>query len=377
MTLVLIGLFFAALPASNPSAHAQELNAWLKKAELGPYAPTEEDWDAVYERAKAEPPLLVYMSTSRVTLKVDTFREQWPGVEVEGQYIRQADLLPRLEREWSAGVWNVGVLNMSGPETFAYLPLGSYVSYVPPEYRDLYPERYQEPVFISAISLTGWAYNPDVSPDGPPFASLWDLTTEEFRERVILEDPTRSSGTATWLMAIVSKADELQADYEARFGEPLQLRERDAGFEWLRRLLENRPHVFTTWRDGAEILTNSDEPMVADMNFIRMADVHDGTFNMEFVRGVTPASAVANPRWYAIGTHNRSPNAAKLFIRSMMTEEAGSPFFDRGFLSPRADWKPSMPWMQSVTDITFWDADPDFLLREGPDVMDFWLLFAP
>jgi len=377
--IVIVGLVCVLLYNGGlcSSTQSNDLDTWLKEAALGQYAPEEEDWDAVYEAAKGEPPLQIYMSTSRVKLFADSFKKQFPGVKVEDLYIRQADMIPRLNREWQAGVWNVGVLNLSDPSSPYQIPKGSYVSYVPPEYRNLYLEKYRKPVFSNAQSLRGFMYNPELSPDGPPFKSIWDLTTEKFRGKVILSDALRASGIVQQFVTIMQHTDELTADYEARFGEPLKLRERDAGFEWLRRLLENKPHIVVSWKDAAEALTKSKEVMVAEMNFIRMANVGDGTYNMKFAMGITPVDAVAVSRWFAIGAFNKSPNASKLFIYAMMSEEAGRPFFDRGFLNTQYGWKPTKEWMKPITKIKYWDMDPDFYLNNKDKILDLWTEYAP
>ena len=377
--IVIVGLVCVSLYSGGlcSSAQSTDLDTWLKEAALGPYAPEKEDWDAVYEAAKEEPPLLVYMSTSRIALFVESFRAQFPGVEAEELYIQQVDMLPRLNREWEADVWNVGVINLSDLASPGELPKDSLISYVPPEYRDLYPEKYQEPVFTTAQSLRGFMYNPDFSPEGPPFTSLWDLTTEEFRGKVILTDLLVASGIAQQFITIVQHADEMAADYEARFGKPLELRERDAGFEWVRRLLENEPTIVGDWREQAEAVTNAKELMVSEMNYIRMANVWDGEYNMKFVKGITPVDAVAVPRWFAIGAFNSSPNAAKLFIHCMMTEEAGRPFFDRGFLHTRLGWEPTQEWMKDITEITYWDMEPESYWDYHPEVLDLILQYAP
>ena len=298
-------------------------------------------------------------------------------MRVEEVYIAQSDLIPRLEREWRAGVWNVGVINLSRPESYAFLPEGSLISYVPPEYRDKYPQEYQEPVFYTARTLRGWIYNPDLSPDGPPFQSLWDLTTEKFRGKIVLEDPLNSSDLELQLITIVANADALAADYEARFGEPLKLREKNAGYEWLRRLLENQPRITRSWRENMEIVTNSKEIVVADAQTIRMANVVDGTYNAMVAKGITPVDTQAGYRWYAIGAFNKSPNAAKLFIKTMLTEEAGAVFYEQGFLSTDPEWRPTVEWMEMLLDLTYWDPDPEFVLEHGPEVIDFWLMYAP
>lgn len=357
-------------------AGAQNLDDWLREYGLGAYAPAVEDWDAVYAAAQTEPPLVVYASTSRVHSFIQSFQEQWPGLTADAVQTGGSDMIERLNREWQAGLRNAGVIDLAGPESHAAIPAGSFVAYLPPELVAVYPEQYVDPVLTVAVSLSGWAYNPERSPSAPPFESLWDLTTEEFRGRVVLTDPIASSSAGEQLVGTVARADELAADYERRFGEPLQLQERDAGFEWLRRLLNNDPVVVNDWRPAAEILTNNSELMVAQMNFIRMSSTLDGTYSMEFASGITPVDAVAAPRWQAIGAFNPSPNAAKLFIRTMMTVEAGRPYFSEGFMSPRADWNPEEEWMQLLVELDYWDPDPEFTAQRSHEVIDFWLLHS-
>ena len=44
---------------------SSEVGAWLEAAKLGPFAPSEEDWDAVYEAAKKEGKVVVYSGSSK------------------------------------------------------------------------------------------------------------------------------------------------------------------------------------------------------------------------------------------------------------------------------------------------------------------------
>ena len=117
--------------------------------------------------------------------------------------------------------------------------------------------------------------------------------------------------------------------------------------------------------------------MVAEMNFIRIANVRDGNYNMEFATGITPVDAVAVPRWFAIGAFNKSPNSSKLFVYSMMSEEAGRPFFDRGFLNTQSGWKPTQEWMKPITKISYWDMDSEYYLSVVDEILDLWTRYAP
>jgi iron(III) transport system substrate-binding protein len=75
--LVLLGLVGAAQGLSP----AQD--AWLKAAGLGPYQPATEDWQAIYEAAKAEGKVVIYSLSSRIYQVVDAFKAAYPGIEVE------------------------------------------------------------------------------------------------------------------------------------------------------------------------------------------------------------------------------------------------------------------------------------------------------
>lgn len=372
----LLAALLCALPLTAV-ADEEARDAWLKEAQLGPYLPESEDWDAVAALAAEEPPLLVFMSTSRVERILELFSEKYPEVEVEGLYSRQPELIERVTREFQAGLSDVGIIEFADASTVSLLPEGSLVTYIPQEVAHLYPEDYKEP-FQYASYYYGWGYNPLVSPDGVPFESIWDLTTEEFRGKLILEDPVRSLDTHKYLTNIVARPDEVAADYEATFGEPLEISEADAGFEWLRRLLENEPTVVSAWREAADILhENPEKMMVSGLNFARMSNVQDGTYNMAFATSITPVETIEITRWAAINAFSKSPNAAKLFIRELIDGPVAAPILEHGFSSPKQGWDTSVDWMQPMLSMTSWPIDVDYMIQRGHEVVDFWLLYGP
>jgi iron(III) transport system substrate-binding protein len=363
----------AALMAA-PAAAAADLDAWLQEAQLGPYAPAEEDWDAIYEAARAEPPLQVYMTTSRVNQPIPDFLEQYPELEVEGIHIPAAEMMERVRRERQARIYAAGILHTDDPERYLEVFGEELVTYVPPELQELIPAQYRDPLLIYRFLPTGWTYNPDTFPDGPPMESLWDVTTEEFRGRALLADPMRTGSVLTYLVSVVGRAAELEQEYERRFGEPLELSEKDAGYEWLSRLLRNDPVILAGTREVAEAITNSDDLLVGVNNFSRMREVPTGRYNFTFVMGLQPVDMVNLPHPISIMAFNESPNAAKLFMRHLLTLEGGAPWFAEGNPSPRTDWVPPEPWIEPILEHTKWDVDYDFLLAETDDVIDFWTL---
>ena len=80
--LLLVGLvLFGLVGAAQGLSPAQD--AWLKATGLGPYQPATEDWQAIYDAAKAEGKVVIYSISSRIYQVVDAFKAAYPGIEVE------------------------------------------------------------------------------------------------------------------------------------------------------------------------------------------------------------------------------------------------------------------------------------------------------
>lgn len=71
------------MPSGAQPRVPAEVDAWLKQANLGPYAPSKEDWRAVYLAARREGKVTVYTSSSRVPPLKKDFETMFPGGEFE------------------------------------------------------------------------------------------------------------------------------------------------------------------------------------------------------------------------------------------------------------------------------------------------------
>jgi len=78
------------------SGPAWSQDEWLKKAELGPYAPAAFDEKQLYEKAKGEKEVAIYSYSSRVHQFAKTFEAQYPGIKVKGFDMDSAPASPRL-----------------------------------------------------------------------------------------------------------------------------------------------------------------------------------------------------------------------------------------------------------------------------------------
>lgn len=373
MRTFLMGAAFVVAGMST-AAFAQDFGSWMQDAQLGAYAPAQEDWDAIAAAARSEPPLQVYMTSSRVNQPIETFAAIYPDIMVEGVNIPAAEMQERVRLERAAGNYNIGVLHADAPETYLAMFGDELVPYIPPEMKELIPASAQDPLVIYRYLPTGVTYNASVFPDAAPVTNIWDLTTEEFRGKVLIADPLKTGSVLSYLVSLVGSDSELAAAYEERFGSTIELREETAGWEFIRRLLENDPVIVGGTRDVAEAITNSTELLVGFNNFSRMREVPTGRYDFAFVEGMEPFDMVNLPTHISIMAGSSSPNAAKLFVRHLLSNEGGAPWFEAGNPPARTDWTPSEEWAQPILRLSKAEVDYDFLLATTDDFIDFWTI---
>src|SRR5690554_5567139 len=97
--VLLAVVFTLVLSWSVLANYSAEVDEWLKTVGLDPYAPEMEDWDAVYEKAKAEGKVIIYTSSSRTIQVKDEFEALYPGIEVEVYHLGTTDSINKLHRE--------------------------------------------------------------------------------------------------------------------------------------------------------------------------------------------------------------------------------------------------------------------------------------
>ena len=111
------------------------------------------------------------------------------GISVEVVRLGEQDLIQRAYQESVAGVNDVDMIVAEDWVAARELlsNTGYFVNYVPPTARELFAERHQYPLVLGFINRV-FGYNTDKHPDADPLASIWDLTTEDYRGRVMIRD---------------------------------------------------------------------------------------------------------------------------------------------------------------------------------------------
>ena len=339
-----------ALALSNPALGGE---AWQKSAGVGAFASQTQDWAAIEAAAKEEGQVVIYSVSSRIAKLVDGFKDKY-GIEIVGFDIPSDLQIEKLRREHRAGIHNVDVLfNAEAPLLLnEVLPNGLAWNFVPSGLEsDLDPGE-MEPFLIQRHSSRVIYYNTALNPDGAPIDSIWDLTREEWKGRVLLPSPLEDGLSANFIQTILHNADEMAAAYEREFGEPVTFSEDvvevaeesadidqpDASMEWLYRFMNNEP-VFQG--STTKIFKNvgdvkQDNPPIGITTFSKMRSNEEGVYAAAPIYDLDPVFGVSYPTALVMADMAPHPNAAKLLIRYMMEEDGFKPWNEPGDYAARA-----------------------------------------
>lgn len=340
----------------------------------------QEDWAAVEAAAKSEGQLLVYTVTSRTVTAGENF-EALTGIDVEVVRLGEQDIIERSYQEARAGVNNVDVIVMedwvAGKELLS--STGYFVNYVPPTALAEFDPKYHDPLVLGFINRI-FGYNTEVYAEDP-FESVWDLTRPEFRGRVMIRDVAITGEHQNAFTEWIRRSDELAADYEARYGEPLVMTEANAGLEFIKRFLQNDPIIMTSDTRIAEAVGTrgqADPPFGMFYVYSKHRDIESLDLALVDSRNITPTLGYYYPIVMQMSANAPHPNAAKLFIEYLTTIDGFAPWADSpGVYTPNPAQVPfegDMPW--TWWEERLWGYDIDFALQHRGEVLDTWMRYA-
>ncbi len=361
-----------------------EQRAWLEAAQLGPFAPATEDWDAVYEAAKKEGKVVVYSSSSRIFDIAETFQAAYPGITVEGYDITAPDLILKVKAEQNAGIHNADVIFVGDPPTVIPELVKRHLvwNFVPPELVDVIPEDWREPVLMHHFGMKVICYNSEIY-DKAPVDNWWDLTREEWKGRVIFKDPFESGEIFNLFSMMVKNADIMAQAYEEEFGKPIELDEDcpTAGHQWIKDLIENEVVLTASDGDASEAVgtKGQTEAPIGFFAYSKYRDVLKGKLAFEAALDAKPMAGVATGTTLSIANLAPHPNAAKLMVLWYMGDEEGGkgfePYHVPGDLPTRTDMAlPEGMFGIDVAREVLWDLDYDWCYLNLPDIRDFWTI---
>ncbi len=340
--------------------------------------------DELYELAKQEGTVVLYSISSRCVQVKESFEAQYPGVICDAYDISTNELLEKITREYESGVRNADVIHCKDQDGALYIEkvaTGIFHNYYPDDIvKTISNQNYLTYAMPLYIELNQWFYNYETYPDGPPVDSWWDLTRPEWKGKLLISNPIDNVSYMAIFTAFTAYHDELAADYEREFGEPLTLSEGcpTAAHELMKRLVAN----------DLVFIASSDEICESVGTAGSKADILGYAASSKLRKNesdgwvlapinMLPTTGIPAQNNLYIVNEAPHPNAAKLLVRWMTGEADGKgagfePFNTLGGWSVR-DNVPLAEGSTPLTDLHVWDFNPMYVYENLPDVMDFWI----
>lgn len=339
--------------------------------------------EELYAKAKQEGKVVVYSQSSRIKDVKATFEAKYPGVVVEAYSMSTNDIVEKLIREQGAGVYNADVVfvkDAGGTVSTELIKKNFVYKYLPSDLaaKMVEPYKSQSPGLVPYFSLRAIFYNTDVYKTSP-VTNWWDLTTPEWKGKVMFDDPMQSADTMDLFMAMVQNADEMKQAYKEKFGKDIVLEgTENAGYEFIKRLLKNDPVLVKSSDEVVEAIGKSTQakPPIGFAASSKMRDVIDKKLKATSTYDVKPRISVVGPSYLYIANKAKNVSAAKLLIRWMAGEADGKadgfkPFNVEGSWSTRTDnGRTDQP---PIDKLNVWKYDPEFFYNNTAKLREFWL----
>ncbi|AQZ51211.1 ABC transporter substrate-binding protein [Martelella mediterranea] len=348
---------------------------------LGGAATAEEsdfDLDALVEAARAEPPITVYAVTGKIVRTAEAFTEAY-GVEATGKKVNEADQIDLMIREYQAGniVGDLSVAADVGSIMAQLIPEGIVTSWLPPDLAGNIPEGQQDPLVVVSDPHV-WAYSTEAY-DACPVDNIWALTEPEWHGKVAMLDPLVKPNYADWFNQLETHHDDAMAEaYEAHFGKPIDRSEESATQQWVRMYGENAPLLGDSTSVAEAVgAVGQAEPFFGIMSTAKFRSNESGETALGICGGMQPFAGWLYPGLAVMASGTDSPNAAKLFVHYLLSEEGIAPMSVDGKVSSNAAVPANPEEVSGVADymdeLMVYDtatAAEDFDKRQ--DWQDFW-----
>ena len=357
-----------ALPAGSV-ALANELDAALPEALL--------------EQAKKEGKVTVYSFTSRIARVEKAFEEAYPGIDVQAYDISSTEQIARLKAEAKAGTVNADVVYISdAPVVLAELfTPGIIQGYVPPRGADRLDAGDKAPLLSQRLSTKVLMYNEEANPNGSPVANLWQLTTPEWKGRVVMVDPLQRGDYLDLMAEFVLQSDALSEAYQAQFGKAIDLGDAaNAGERFIMDLFANDLVLVKSTDDVNKAVGKKGQknPPVGFTSYSDRRDNEEEGWALQVSNNTAPSPGIIFPSVIGLASGAQHPAAARLLVDFMMgddTDTGGAgfkPFYVAGDYATRKDIVPH-PDAVPLKDFKAWRVDAEKTAAVRKEVGDFIL----
>ncbi|MEU4704314.1 ABC transporter substrate-binding protein [Nonomuraea dietziae] len=380
--LIPAALLALAAAACAPSTGA-DVTAGTKAAAPLPGASIDANFslDALVAAAKKESSLTVYDSSGDIEEVAKAFTEKY-GIAMEGVKSDTPQTAEKMLREHAADnvTIDAAMYEDGGVLVGQLIPQGVAKTWVPADLKEQIPAENLNPL-LALSKATIFAYNTKLSPDGCPVKNVWDLTEPEWAGKLVMQDPLGKPTVLSFLTQLDAHGNQaLEQAYQTKYGKALETKEKSAAYEWIKRLSGNKPVLTGSDEDisGAVGAPSATEKKIGFMSISKFRNNEDKGYAQSACEGMQPFVGFSYPKYVAIAAKSRHPNAAKLYVHFIMTEEGVKHEIGEGGISGNATVKPLVtpPGLSDWKGQLF-HTDPKGLLgdlQNRQTVSDFWRL---
>lgn len=293
LAVLLAGLVLLASCASPPAGG--NVGVFPIRPELAP----------TYERAREEPPLTWYSSQdpSLNEAVVESFKRQYPGVEINAMRLATGALATRYAQERDAGTVTAGVVTLADP---AFVAGGNQAGWFEspdktslPSLRRVPEKFFESGAVTTGINAFGIGYN-TTEVTTPP-RSWEDVPDPKYGAGIILGDPRN-----------VPSYLALANLWRDRYGP-----------EFLVRIAVRQPKLVDSMVPGMQQLGAGEGAVALPTVMSTLKPLRDEGAPIDFVM---PDVTTGNEFTSMISTGTSSPNAARLFYDYLLTDEGQKAF---------------------------------------------------
>ena len=369
----------APAPTAAPALSAAE--EWAKANELGPYQPATLDWAAIEAAAKEEGKVVVYAGSSRIEDEIELFQARYPDIVLEGYDVDGIDVKMREEQKAGNVVGDVW-FNSDGHILYGEFVPNQWLWPFVPDASVMPDVTATQPFAVARHGVDVIGYNSELHPEGCPVSNWWQMTEPEYKGRVFMEDPIANVSTTALMTVVTQHGDELAAAYQKQYGKEWTTDPAygddtpNAGWLWIKKLAQNQPGIQP---GGDEVVQAFATPgMTTDAGigiagYSKYRDTLKGELVFDVCKGIEPVLGFFKSTYLAIATNAPHPNAAKLFIQYVLSDEGREPWNvigDYPTLTGQAPAEGAIP----LADLRVWTFDDQYNYQNVSQVRDFWAL---
>lgn len=287
-------------------------------------------------QAVKEGSVTIFSLSSRIARIEKAFESAYPGIDLIGLDMSSVKQIARLEAEQQAGVSAVDVLYLADtPVVYdKLLKAGRIQNYVPPRVAGEIDAAHKAPLLVHRLSTKVLMYNEAAHPNGSPVTNLWQLTTPQWRGKVLMVDPAQRGELLDLMTEIALHPDEMAAAYKAQFGKDIAVDKdlKGAGEQFIRALFKN-DLILVANSDLVNKAVGDKTSKNPPVGFSTYSDRRDNKkegWALQVANNVEPANGILFPAVLTIASKAPHPAAARLLIDFMFGDNSptGGPAFE-------------------------------------------------